>query len=61
MKIIIEVDEAGEVTITPDSNYRVVDVAVALETALDMIEEVIVDKDMSLEKIDEININDLWK
>lgn len=61
MKIIIEVDEAGEVTITPDSNYRAVDVAVALETALDMIEDVIVDKDMSLEKIDEININDLWK
>lgn len=61
MKIIIEVDEAGEVTITPDSNYRAVDVAVALETALDMIEEAIVDKDMSLEKIDEINMNELWK
>lgn len=61
MKIIIEVDEAGEVTITPDSNYRAVDVAVALETALDMIVEAIVDKDMSLEKIDEINMNELWK
>lgn len=61
MKIELNVDEAGEVTITPDSNYMAVDVAVALETALGMIEEAIVDKDMSLEKIDEININDLWK
>lgn len=61
MKIELNVDEVGEVTITPDSNYRAVDVAVALETALDMIEEAIVDKDMSLEKIDEINMNELWK
>lgn len=61
MKIIIESDESGKVTITPDSNYRAVDVAVALGVALDMIEEAIVDKDMDLEKIDEINIDELWK